>query len=670
MLISILIITLITLGGAGLTYLVNDDERLMWRLAVGNVVGSAVFGLTAFVLALLAGFSALTIVIAIAITLLPILVLQKRERRSKFLQDWAKANGKLQGGNLKRFAGFGYYAFFLILFWLFFGQGMYETAAGIFTGGSNNLGDLPFHLGAILGFTDGNNFPPQNPSFSGARFSYPFIADFLTACFVKLGADVQSAMFVQNVSWAFSLLIILERFSAKLTGSKLAGRIAPALLFFSGGLGFLWFFKDYWEQGKSLWEFLWNLPRDYTISDQFRWGNSMVVLFITQRSLLLGMPITIAVLGFLWKIFTTEETEKLESETARRRDAEKRSSVPASLRHRVTASVLVGLLAGMLPLIHLHSLAVLFVVTGFLFVFRLERWREWIAFGVGVSMIAVLELLWSISGSASETSKFIGWHFGWDKHDANIVWFWIKNTGVVIPFVIAGLYLIFSPQRHRDAEEIKPHDQKPKTKNLLLFYVPFISLFFVSNAAKLAPWEWDNIKVLIYWYVGSIPLIAYAIAWAWEEKKLMSAYAVFGFMALTLAGGLDVWRTVTGQNKIKVFDADAVTIAEQIKAKTGPNALFLNAPTYNSAVVLSGRRSYMRYIGHLSSHGIDYGPREDEVKRIYEGGGVADIFLKKAEIEYVLISPEERNSLSANEEFFKKYPVVAEAGQYRVYKIK
>jgi len=670
MLISILIITLITLGGASLTYLVNDDDRLMWRLAVGNVVGSAIFGLTAFVLALLAGFSAVTVVIAIAITLLPIAVLQKRERRSKFLHDWAKAKGKLQGGNLKRFGGFGYYAFFLVLFWLFFGQTMYETAAGIFTGGSNNLGDLPFHLGAILGFTDGNNFPPQNPSFSGARFSYPFIADFLTACIVKLGADLQSTMFLQNVSWAFSLLVILERFSAKITGSKLAGRIAPALLFFSGGLGFLWFFKDYWEQGKSVWEFLWNLPRDYTISDQFRWGNSMVVLFITQRSLLLGMPITIAVLGFLWKIFATDDAKNEEGETPRGRDVEKKSSVPASLRPGVTTSLLIGLLAGMLPLIHLHSLGVLFVVTGFLFIFRPEYWRQWIAFGVGVCVIAVPELLWSMSGSASETSKFIGWHFGWDKGDANVVWFWIKNTGIVIPFVIAGIYLIFSPQRHRDAENSKTEDQRPKTKDLLLFYIPFISLFVVSNAAKLAPWEWDNIKVLIYWYVGSLPLIAYAIAWAWKEKKLMQAAAVSGYLALTLAGGLDVWRTVTGQNKIKVFDADAVKIAEQIKTKTPPNALFLNAPTYNSAVVLSGRRSYMRYIGHLSSHGIDYGPREDEVKRIYEGGGVADIYLKKAEIDYVMISPEERNSLSANEEFFKKYPVVAEAGQYRVYKIK
>src|SRR5207244_1441627 len=131
--------------------------------------------------------------------------------------------------------------------------------------------------------------------------------------------------------------------------------------------------------------------------------------------------------------------------------------------------------------------------------------------------------------------------------------------------------------------------------------------------------------------------------------------------------------TGSGQIKTKVFDRDAMYIAEQIKQKTAPNALFLNAPTYNSAVVLSGRRSLMRYSGHLSSHGIDYGPREDDVQHIYQGGGVADILLRKYDVEYVLISPDERNVKivpQLNEEFFRKYPVIAEAGQYRVYKVK
>ena len=103
--------------------------------------------------------------------------------------------------------------------------------------------------------------------------------------------------------------------------------------------------------------------------------------------------------------------------------------------------------------------------------------------------------------------------------------------------------------------------------------------------------------------------------------------------------------------------------------------MFLNAPTFNSSVVLSGRRSLMRYTGHLSSYGIDFEPRETEVKRIYEGSALTESILKKYNIEYVVISPAERDyckqfNVALNEDYFRRFPVVAQTGDYRVYKIK
>ena len=81
-------------------------------------------------------------------------------------------------------------------------------------------------------------------------------------------------------------------------------------MFFSGGLGFIWFFGDYWAQGKGFFDFLNNLPKDYTIGDDFRWGNSLITLFLTQRSLLLGMPLTIIVLQKLWDVGLKERIGK------------------------------------------------------------------------------------------------------------------------------------------------------------------------------------------------------------------------------------------------------------------------------------------------------------------------------------------------------------------------
>jgi hypothetical protein len=664
-----------------LTYLFAKDETFLWRLAAGNIVGSAVFGLICFVIANFLGLSIVTVLAALIISALPLLLLRDKDRKRSLKDDWQRGKDKTQGASFKRLWRLSYYLFFLVLFVAFFDRAMIVGNDGIFTGASQNLGDLPYHLGAIFSFSDGNNFPPQNPSFADAKFTYPFIADFLTACLLKLGASVQSAMLMQNVFWAFSLLVILERFVFKVTNSRLAGKIAPFILFFSGGFGFLWFFKDYWYGAQGLWEILWNLPQDYTIGDNFRWGNSLVALFITQRSLLLGMPLTIIVLGKLWQIFNHSETS-----------GQGDDRVSASPRLPFSLSFfLVGLLAGTLPLIHAHSLVVLFVVSAFLFFFSLKNWKDWIAFAAGVSVLAVPELLWILSGSATRTSEFVAWHFGWDSRGENLVVFWLKNTGILIPVLLAAIVLIFfrpghpetteeeEEQKGRKEEKEKRRRKKKEDESTehfslsithLIFFLPFLFLFVVSNTAKFAPWEWDNIKVLVYWFVGAIPLVAFLLAWMWQKNTVLQALAISCLLVLTLAGALDVWRTASAQMKNGVFDADAVKIAEKIKERTEPNALFLNAPTYNSAVVLSGRRSLMRYLGHLSSHGIDYKEREDDLKRIYAGEATADVLLKKYGIEYVLISPKERESLQINEQFFQKYTFVAEEGNYRVYQVK
>lgn len=659
MLISILLILLLAAGGFALSYLVDADGPFLWRFAAGVVLGSAIYGTIAFVIACFTGL-AIASPAAMILTLTPLLIFRDREKRRHFRTDWQRAKNKMQGGSAAKFLRFAFYAFFFLLFCIFFSQAMYQTPLGIYTGGAQNGGDLPFHLGAIFSFTDGANFPPQNPSFAGAKFSYPFIADMVTAGFLKFGADVRGALIVQDVAWAFSLLLILERFVFKLTADRLAGKIAPWLLFFSGGLGFIWFFGDYWSQGKGFFDFLSNMPRDYSIGEDFKWGNSLTTLFITQRSLLLGMPLTIIIFQWLWELFKSKNEEPGKSQKAGHRHREISHGSDKSLftsSYFYTSALLVGFIAGMLPLVHLHSLVVLFVVTFFLFGLNPENWKVWIAFGIGVCVIAIPELAWSIVGSASKASEFIDWNFGWDKGDSNIVWFWFKNTGVFIPLVILGVYLSYRSNAFAD-------------NKLRLFGLPFLLLFIIANVAKLAPWPWDNIKVLIYCFVGALPFAAFAISWIWQKGKYSWAIGFVILVSLIFSGSLDVWRTASSQIRFLLFNPDAVRIAEQIKAKTPAHALFLNAATYNTAIALTGRQSLMRYPGNLFSYGIDYSGREADVKTMYQGGPMADELLKKYNIDYVLVSQEETHSMSVNQEYFMKFPVAASAGGATVYKIR
>lgn len=699
MVISLVLITLLALSGLALTYLVVDDESFMWRLCAGSIAGSTLYGAVVFAVCFVGGvFTPALLILALVISLLPLLLLWKRpDIQKQFLHDWAKAKGKTQGWNATKFLTLSYYVFFFLVFFFFFAQACYlipegsKITPGITTGGYQNLGDLSFHLGGIFAFSEGPAFPPQNPSWAGAKFSYPFMADMLAACFVELGADFKEVILVQNVTWAFALFVILSRFAEKLTGSLLAGRIAPAILFFSGGLGFIWFFQDL-GTAKSFSEFIWKLPWDYTIRNDaqalFRWGNTMTVLFITQRGILFGMPLTILVLHYFWKMFSREQDGTIDTASAAALKPKFFGAFPL-------APFLVGLMAGTLILVHLHSLATLFIVSAFLFVLRIAKWQEWISFGIGTALIAVPELLWSMAGTATDTSKFYDWHFGWDKRDNEFLWFWFKNTGITIPCILFGLYLLWAqwkkaqPDEEEHHESVEPTPKKakkrkaephtsslPNAKTLLWFYLPFAFIFLLTNVTKLAPWEWDNIKVLIYWFVGSIPFIAYVVAWLWEQRSsFWRGAAVLCLVVLTFAGAIDVWRVATSQITNGVFNMDSMKMADAIKKKTAPGSMILNGAIYNSTVVLSGRQSLMRYPGHLGSYGINYGERESDLKKIYQGLPDADTLLQKYNIQYIVTTPEEeyylsQSNLKLNYDYLKKFPVIAEFGKYKLYQVK
>ncbi|MDM7922385.1 MAG: hypothetical protein QUS14_08795, partial [Pyrinomonadaceae bacterium] len=198
MIISLVLIALIAAGGFALTYVISQRETFLWRASAGCVIGSAVYGTLGFALGSAIGLSAATSVIALLLTMLPLVLLLDAERRAEFRHDWAKAKGKIQGASGGKGLRFFYYLAFFLLFFFFFDRATIISDQGIFTGGSNNLGDLPFHLGAIYSFTEGGNMPPMNPNFSDTKFSYPFVADLITAMFMKLGAGVREAMMVQN----------------------------------------------------------------------------------------------------------------------------------------------------------------------------------------------------------------------------------------------------------------------------------------------------------------------------------------------------------------------------------------------------------------------------------------------------------------------------------------
>jgi uncharacterized membrane protein len=177
------------------------------------------------------------------------------------------------------------------------------------------------------------------------------------------------------------------------------------------------------------------------------------------------------------------------------------------------------------------------------------------------------------------------------------------------------------------------------------------------------------VKILFYWWIASAPIVALLLARLWEGSVGNRVLAGAFFVILTLAGVLDVFALVTRQGEYQEFDRDGVSFAEMIKQETPPRATILHAPIHNTPVFLTGRRSLMGYPGHIWTHGLDFGPREQEIKRIYSGSPDAADLLAKYRVDYVVIDPQEHSVMPVNDAFFSRYKEVVKIGEYRLYKI-
>jgi hypothetical protein len=687
---------LLTIGSGTLwTYRYSAGMVLSARCAVGACTGPAVLATAGFAVASWAGIRwsvwvAGAVLVIVSLCLWPVCAPRLRKDIAAGVAEVRRRKGPFLAGAV-------FYAVLALLLGLLFSHTVYSRPDGIYTGVLNNLGDLPFHLQIVSGFVQGHNFPPQDPAFAGVRFVYPFMADFLTAMLAQAGAPLFTAMWLQNLVLALALVGVVQYWTVRLTRERLAGFIAPVLLLLSGGLGWWVFFRDASASDTGILGLLPHLPRSYTIAGDsiFRWGNSLTTLFIPQRSILLGLPLAVTIFALWWSALDSypskpepgfhpnapkpgasgtpvpvppregskggqarvPQPERSEGEEIEETPLSSEDSGWGALSRSgpLAAMAAAGFFAGLLPLIHSHTFLVVMSMAACLFLL-FGRWRLWATFGGVALVVALPELLWMAQGTGVRAQSFVGWLPGWERGTANPLWFWFVNTGLTIPLLLVAIFW------HKQGKSLV-------SSKLLRFYLPFLLCFVVPNLVRLAPWGWDNIKVLIYWYAASLPLASLLLA-AWWRTAPKWRWAVAGLLiALTLSGTLDLIRVLSGAEAYREFDSDEIAIGRLIVQRTAPNALVLDAPAYNPPVFLTGRRSLLGYPGIVWSRGIDYGEREQDVRRIYAGSPEAAALLRQYRVDYALVGPLERSNLAVNEAYWGQFPVVAQAGAYRLYRV-
>ena len=220
---------------------------------------------------------------------------------------------------------------------------MIELPDGIYTGLPNNYGDLPFHLSVITSFAFGNNFPPEDPTFAGVFFTYPFLTDFVSAIFVYCGASLRHSMFLENFVVGLAFFGLVHNWALTMIRDRFAAVITPLLVFLNGGLG--WIFLWTTTAGKnSFAEFLKGLPNSFTIipDTAWRWGNAMSTLLIPQRGFLLGLPLAVIVFTQWWLSGEPETEVDRQTDKHGKREKTKKAKAPKQrLERRTTNSIVV-----------------------------------------------------------------------------------------------------------------------------------------------------------------------------------------------------------------------------------------------------------------------------------------------------------------------------------------
>ena len=514
---------------------------------------------------------------------------------------------------------------------------------------NNTWSDWASHASYATSFVFGHNLPPQNPIFAGTPFRYPFAADFVSALLIAGGWSIPNAL--AWPSWALTVLVLsgLILWGRRLTGGIGAGLIAVTLTLLGGGLGFWFFFGDARQLG--LINALTHLPKGYDRFDppvNIQWYNPILSWYLPQRSFVFGAAIVIAVLLLITAPLMATPLMGWRTATQAIAAGWRRWS----MKSEAVAFIVAGALAGSLPFVHLHALVALGLVT--LCLALLYPRPAWIGFFVAMAILAVPRLLFAVPGDAGLSPEhqypqlMAGWmsHYGAPTAGYDFPpWFWIKNTGLFWPLLL--LALLSSLALRGQAR---------------LLIAAFSLVFVVANIVKFQPWDWDNSKLLVFWYMGSAVAVGAMLLRLWRVAIAGPALAAVAWLTLIASGVLSLLQFLPPQGPAYLwFSAEDLQLAAEVRQLTPPTSIFVTGadpaneiaayPT-NPVADLAGRSVLMSYPGWLWSYGINYAQREADIFRIYQGGPTALDLLHHYHADYVVVGPSEMATIHPNVDYF------------------
>lgn len=489
---------------------------------------------------------------------------------------------------------------------------------GVWVGQEHLWSDWPLHVSMARHFADAPLDALKNhPMIAGEPLRYPFAMALLSGGLLRLGLALPAAFLLPVLVLWFLLLGGMQRFWEAVLGRPWLALLPTFLFFLSAGLGGIQWLVDIKQQGTGA--FL-APPQEYGRVQGYDWfaGNFLVGMLLPQRAFLPGMTLTIWLLVGL-----------LEKPTPRR-------------------LLGLGLAAGCLPIVHVHSLLALLV-----FGACVRRWSraDLLRLLPGLTLAVLFWVLF-----LRPTTPYPGFVKVLVGYQAKglLDWpvMWWRFWGIALPAALAALWFV--------------------PKGLLRNVVCGAwGMFALGNLILFQPVAWDNSKVFLWAYFGLTGALACLLAHFWGRGGLGKAVASVVFMALTLTGAAELIRLQrTDRFRMQVISAPDFRLAEALHDQTSPDTRFLTGMDWSNPALWAGRSIYLGFGGWMANFGFEHHGREEDLKKMYHGEPEAEALLKRYQIRYILLGPGERQNLQPNEAWLvAHFPVVLQEGDYKVFEV-
>jgi len=317
-------------------------------------------------------------------------------------------------------------------------------------------------------------------------------------------------------------------------------------------------------------------------------------------------------------------------------------------------------LCAFVPFIHAHLAILLPIIFFFLFISQPSKKSLLFLALLGIcwlpQVLFLIQRLGPTFPLEGTKPNFFRLQLGWLAPKGKFFWFWFVNTGIFLPLAFVSL-LSSLRQIARPA---------------FVLFIFGLLIFTLANCFVFQPWDYDNHKLFIFWYLAWIPIVALGLGRLSEVKRQAFAIplTILLFFTLTFSGILDLAHAFKkdGENN-RFLSQEELQFAQWAIQNISSDAVILTAPTMIHPFMATGNPIVLGYWAHSWAHGLPTEHRLKDIQAIYDGTPEALALIKKYNVQYIYYGWWEMDGKYPKEFVERSFPKVYERTHFALFRV-